>query len=181
MEPNKRVTSDQVGPEKVVERYFELIRDLRKGDECAVDKLMELWAPDGVFEFGGAPPVVGTFKGAMAIRTLYHNRVQSCRMSVAAEGAKRDERLGIVDTQVIRIRRSGTKILAGWTTTVGTSEDRGFDMGGSHQFTFERGKIKKLRVLTSAKATESQLERLSLKGLKVEDVGRLSLAAWPVV
>ena len=54
-------------------------------------------------------------------------------------------------------------------------------MGGSHQFTFERGKIKKLRVLTSAKATESQLERLSLEGLQVEDLGRLSLAAWPVV
>jgi hypothetical protein len=102
-------------------------------------------------------------------------------MSVADAGGKKGESLGIVDTQIVRIRRSGTKYLAGWTTTIGTSADRGFDMGGSHQFTFERGKIKKLRVLTSAKATASQLERLSFDGLKVQDVGRLSLAAWPVV
>jgi ketosteroid isomerase-like protein len=179
---NPRTDSNKKsGPEQAVERYFELIRDLRKGDEAAVDALMEMWAPDGVFEFAGAPPVVGTFKGAMAIRTLYHNRVQNCRMSVADDGARQDERLGVVDTQVLRIRRSGTKILAGWTTTVGTTRDRGFDMGGSHQFTFERGKIKKLRVLASGKATESGLERLSLEGLKVADIGRLSLAAWPVV
>lgn len=181
MGTSKRAKGEPTGPEKIVEHYFELIRDLRKGDEAAVDKLMELWAPDGVFEFAGAPPVVGTFKGAMAIRTLYHNRVQNYRMSVAPEDAKREENLDLVDTKVLRIRRSGTKILAGWTTTVGTSTGRGFDVGGSHQFTFEKGKIKKMRVLTSGKAQPSELERFALKGLGVQDVGRLSLAAWPVV
>ena len=49
-----------------VEQYFTLIRDLRSGDEASVLKLMEMWDADGVFEFVGAPPLVGTYKGAVA-------------------------------------------------------------------------------------------------------------------
>jgi hypothetical protein len=48
------------GMEKVVKTYFELIRSLRAGDETSVPRLMELWDPDGTFDFAGAPPLVGT-------------------------------------------------------------------------------------------------------------------------
>ena len=73
-------------PEQIVERYFAYIRDLRRGDEAAADRLMELWDDDGVFEFAGAPPVTGTFKGHNAIHVLYKNRAKAAGMRLTLEG-----------------------------------------------------------------------------------------------
>ena len=46
---------------------------------------MELWEPEGTFEFAGSPPVEGTYKGAMAIQTLYKNRLRSSGMGLKVE------------------------------------------------------------------------------------------------
>ncbi len=171
---------------KPVEQYFKLIRDLRSGDEESVPKLIEMWDQDGVFEFVGAPPLVATYKGAVAIQTLYKNRVHSSKMPIqlegraAAKGASHAT-LGIVDTDVTHLRTNGNRAVAGWRTTIGTADGAGFDVAGSHQFTFENGKIKHLRVSISPKADESRDAKLSVAHLTVTDVGRLSLAAWPVV
>lgn len=174
-------TSDR---QEIVQHYFSLIQELRSGNEEAVSGLMDLWDDDGTFQFVGAPPVVGTFEGAMAIRTLYKNRAQSHRMKVSME-AKDDGpaelSLDVVETNVTHVREKDGRVLAGWRTTVGTAEGQGFDVAGSHQFTFEGDKIKHLRVTVSPKADDSHLESLSLEKLSVSDVGRLSLAAWPVV
>jgi ketosteroid isomerase-like protein len=172
------------GLEKVVNTYFKLIRDLRRGDEKSVPRLMELWDQDGTFEFAGSPPVVGTFKGAMAINTLYKNRLSTSgmRLNVETRAAKsQDVTLGVVDTEITNMRTNGSRVVVGWRTTIGTEENLGFDVAGSHLFNFENGKIKSLRVSVSPKPDQSHLANLRAENLSVTDVGRLSLAAWPVV
>lgn len=189
-------------PQDVVNRYFELIRELRKGEPEAVDKLVELWADNGVFEFAGAEPVTGIYKGRNAIHVLYKNRVGACDMPLklvgdgarpAASDIARDVALGVVDTQVNRMRTLSAghasdksdagarsqRVAVGWTTVIGTADQRGFQVTGNHAFTFKNGKISALKVMVSPKADTTP--GLSLDGLAVADIGRLSLAAWAVV
>jgi hypothetical protein len=180
----KLTDSAAKGMEKVVDTYFKLIRSLRAGDENSVPRLMELWDPEGTFDFAGSPPLVGTFKGAVAIQTLYANRVKTPGMKLQLEGKSgksRDVTLGVVDTEVTHLRTDGNRAVVGWRTTIGTEEKQGFDVAGSHLFTFQNGKIKTLRVSISPKPDESQIANLSTTDLSVSDIGRLSLAAWPVV
>ena len=170
--------------EPAVIKYFKLVRALRNGDESSVGKLMEMWQEDGVFEFAGTPPVTGVFSGAAAIQTLYKNRLKSSGMAVRVDSTKikaREVSLGIVDTEVTHVRTNGKRIVAAWRTTIGTDKGHGFDVAGSHVFTFEDGKIKNLRIMVSPKPEESHLKELKRDDLSVTDVGRLSLAAWAVV
>ena len=189
-------------PQEIVRRYFELIRELRNGQEDAVGKLLELWNDDGVFEFAGAEPVTGIYKGKNAIHVLYKNRVAACGMplklagtgaAVARNDVARDVALGVVDTQIHRIRTIATRptgskgvanarnerVAAGWTTLVGTDGRHGFQVAGNHVFLFRNGKISSLKVTVSPRAEATP--GLALDGLAVVDIGRLSLAAWAVV
>jgi len=168
--------------EKIVEQYFKLIRELRSGKAAAVEELTALWDPDGVFEFAGAPPVTGTFKGKVAIQTLYSNRVKATGMplKLEAKAAHQEAALGTVDTQVHKTRTMDeNRVVAGWTTTIGTKEGLGFQVAGSHAFTFRDGKISSLKVVISPKHEEAA--NLKAATLSVNDIGRLALAAWPVV
>lgn len=179
--------------EDLVNTYFAYIKELRAGREDAVDKLVDLWDEDGVFEFAGAPPVVGTFKGRNAIHALYKNRVKACDMPLKLTGdaqfaAAQQVALGKVDTQVHRIRAldkglaaqaTPERVAAGWTTVIGTSDQRGFEVSGNHTFTFKGDRIASLKVVVSPKPDPSA--GLQLAGLAVDDIGRLSLAAWAVV
>lgn len=188
-------------PEATVNKYFEYVRQLRNGQAEAIDKLVDLWADDGIFEFAGAPPVTGTYKGKNAIHVLYKNRHAACGMPLkltakAARASAADVALGVVDTQVHRMRavaetrsakaakaaRSSARtqrVAAGWTTVIGAADQRGYQVTGNHAFTFRDGKIAALKVTVSPKPAETP--GLSLKELKVEDIGKLSLAAWAVV
>lgn len=187
----------------VINQYFAYIRELRNGKKEVVDKLIDLWAEDGIFEFSGAPAVKGTYKGRNAINVLYKNRVNACGMPLKLEGNHKtpeamavasEVALGAVETHVNRIRTLGTpvsmvqdvltaekphRVAVGWTTTIETDDKRGFNIGGSHTFTFKDGKISALKVSVSVKPQVS--EGLSLDNLTVKDIGRLSLAAWAVV
>ena len=178
--------------QELVERYFSYVRDLRAGNEGAVDRLVELWDEDGVFEFAGAPPVVGTFKGRNAIHALYKNRVRAGGMPLTFDtedkaAAAREAALGLVDTRINRIRSLGAKaedssperVAVGWTTVIGTTDQRGYELSGNHTFSFKGDRIASLKVVVSPKADRS--EGLRLEGLSIDDIGRLSLAAWAVV
>lgn len=187
---------------EVINRYFSYIRELRNGKAEAVDRLIELWDEDGVFEFAGTAPVTGTYKGRNAIHVLYKNRVNACGMPLKLEGSlaspagalAREVALGAVDTHVNRMRNlpasassakstkaaeKSQRVAVGWTTTIGTDDKRGFEVGGSHIFTFKGDKISALKVSVSPKPEAS--EGLALADLAVQDIGRLSLAAWAVV
>ena len=171
--------------QKVVDKYFALIKDLRNHKEGSVEKLVDLWDEDGIFEFAGAPPVTGTFRGLMAIHTLYKNRFQASGMPLKLEAdsaKKKNIALGVVDTEVHRTRMLGgsaEKIVAGWTTRLSTDDGRGFNVSGAHTFTFKNGKISTLKVVISPKPDSAP--KLAIEGLTVNDIGRLALAAWPVV
>jgi len=183
-----RVDKAETKHEKIVEHYFNLIRKLRAGEQGSVEKLVDLWETDGRFEFAGAPPVTATFEGRHAIHVLYRNRFEANGMPLRLEGTDgyKDERqlevaLGVVDTEVHRIRMIDERVVAGWTTTIGTSDQRGFKISGSHTFTFRDGRVASLKIVVSPRADEAPNADLSLEGLAVEDIGRLSLAAWAVV
>lgn len=142
--------------------------------------------------------MTGIYKGKNAIHVLYKNRVAACGMPLklagdAAGPTAADVALGTVDTQVNRMRtlaagRSaaksgvtvrGQRVAVGWTTVVGTEDQRGFQVTGNHAFTFKDGKINSLKVTVSPKAEDTP--GLSLQGLTLTDIGRLLLAAWAVV
>ncbi|HET7541445.1 MAG TPA: nuclear transport factor 2 family protein [Polyangiaceae bacterium] len=169
--------------EDLVTTYFELVNELRQGKEGAVDKLVDMWDSDGVFEFAGAPPVSGTFQGRNAIHTLYRNRLRANGMPFRLEGdpagSVGNVELGIVSTKPRRVRVMDGKVVVGWATEVGTADKHGFSVSGSHTFKFKDGKIVSLKVVVSPKADETP--QFDLKALGVEDIGRLSLAAWMVV
>ena len=175
--------------EDTVRHYFDLIRELRTGVEGAPERLSELWHPDGVFEFAGSPPVTGTFVGVNAITVLYQNRFAANGMPLKLQGVQNNETkgadgidtaLGVVDTDVHGLRvLDEERVVAGWTTVIGTRDGHGFQVSGSHSFTFKDDKISKLRIVVSPKPDAT--ERFDASALSVDDIGRLSLAAWAVV
>ena len=170
--------------EKLVEKYFEQIQSLRDGNENSVDELMKLWNTDGVFEFSGSAPLIGTYKGELAIRTLYNNRLKSNGMELKLHAGRKDFKsfnLGIVKTDISHVKTNDDKIIVGWKTTIGTKDGLGYDISGSHLFLVVNEKIKSLRVTISTKPEVSSLKELSMEELSIQDIGRLSLAAWPVV
>jgi ketosteroid isomerase-like protein len=174
--------------QKTVKDYFSYIRDLRSGKQEAVDKLIALWDADGVFEFAGAPPLTAKFEGRNAIHVLYKNRLNSSGMplkleTTAKKAADVNVALGVVDTEVHRTRMlEDDKVVAGWTTVIGTDHGQGFEVSGAHTFTFRDGKISNLRVVISPRPeTTTKAANLSLQDLAVDDIGQLSLAAWAVV
>lgn len=169
--------------EELVRTYFERVNDLREGKEEAVDQLVDMWDVDGTFEFAGAPPVNGTFRGRNAIHALYRNRLRANGMPVRLQSSRAgrpgDAELGLVSTKPKRIRVMDDKVVVGWATEIGTSDKQGFGVSGSHTFTFKDGKILSLAVVVSPKADE--VSHFDLSTLAVDDIGRLSLAAWMVV
>lgn len=194
------MSAKNVDPQKLIDNYFRCIKDLRNGNEAAVDKLVGMWSEEGVFEFAGAPPVTGVFKGINAIHVLYKNRVKACGMPLELAGAKtpagksfaRNVALGAVDTHIDRSRAIAVedkstpgsasktqRVVVGWTTVIGTDDSRGFEVNGSHAFTFTDGRISHLKVNVSSKPRASA--NLDLDHLAVKDIGRLALAAWAVV
>ncbi len=170
---------------RIVDEYFELVRALRGGVDDSVDKLTDMWDADGVFEFCGAPPLNARYTGRTAIKTLYKNRLHANGMEVRldSESAKKLDRadvtLGDVDTEVVKVREHDGKLVAGWTTRVGTHQKVGFAVSGSHTFSFKDGKIASLKVVVSPKADAAT--DLDIEALTINDIGRLALAAWPVV
>lgn len=171
--------------EKLVNEYFEQIHALRNGVDSSVEKLTDMWIDDGVFEFCGTPPLNAKYCGRTAIKTLYKNRLQANGMEVkldkmSAESlGHADVTLHDVETEVKRIRAHDDKLVAGWSTRIGTDQGIGFNVSGSHTFSFKDGKISSLKVVISPKPDDAP--NLRMEALTVNDIGRLALAAWPVV
>ena len=171
--------------EKVVDLYFHFVRGLRNGMADAVDQRVDMWDTDGVLEFAGEPPLNAKFVGRTAIHTLYRNRLYARNMPVHLEGkstkqsAAGEALLSVAESEVQHMHAYGDSVVAGWETLVSTDDDRGFAVSGSHVFTFKGDKIASLRVIVSPKP--DRVANLNLEGLTVNDIGRLTLAAWAIV
>lgn len=173
----------QAPEQKVVESYFRHIRELRDGKATAVQALLDLWNPDGVIEFAGASPVTGSFRGRNALHVFYKNRLQSKNMAVKLDRktktSKETDVVDLIESEPQHIRAEDGAVVANWNTVVSTRAGQGFQVAGSHTFTFRGGKIANIRVVVSPQA--EPMKDLRIEGLTVDDIGRLSLAAWAIV
>lgn len=174
-----------ISHEKTVDLYFHFVRGLRNGITDAVDQLVDLWDADGVLEFAGEPPLNAKFVGRTAIHTLYRNRLYAQNMPIQLEGeakkrtATGEAMLSVAESEIQHMRAYDDSVIAGWETLVSTDDDRGFAVSGSHVFTFKNGKIASLQIIISPKPDRAA--NLNMEGLTVNDIGRLTLAAWAIV
>lgn len=100
--------------------------------------------------------------------------------SASKQRGTQDIELGLVESNVNRIKLMDSgRAVAAWTTIVSTVDKRGFQVSGSHEFTFKDGKISTLKIVVSPRPHEAK--GLNLEDLSVQDVGQLSKAAWAVV
>ena len=93
--------------------------------------------------------------------------------------AQRYAVLGVVDTDVHRVKMQDDAAVAGWTTTISTEDGQGLQVSGRHRFKFEDARI--TQVIGSVTPQPKQASGLSMDDLAIANVGRLSLAAWAVV
>jgi len=167
----------------VVETFFSYLGKLHEGDESVVEKVVELWDDEGVWEFLGAYPSEGKFKGKVALQVLFKNLAHSATMPVFLEKGKitniESRKFEIRDMHVV-----GEMVVANWDQVVTTKDGRGIAISGSTKFHFKGDKISKLDVIALPKS-EAELRKLmpalSMKELTITDIGRLALAAWAVV
>lgn len=150
--------------ERVMDSYFSTFSAIQKGDEGAVDRMMELWSDDGRCQVVGAGAFPDEYRGRNAIRSLYKGIAQS---------PARD-----VQTEKGQMRSTATEVIVEWTSQVAAGANR-LEVGGSNQFQFKDDKISSLKIVLSPKGAAGR--KLKLHELAVNDVGRLALAAWAVV
>ena len=170
---------------KVMDAYFDYLNQVYEQKEGALEKLLDLWDDDGIFEFCSTPPVTGTFHGKNAIHALYKARANVKGMPVNLEGNRTDAvyeeaALGFVKREIDRMQTVNKDRVTAWTTAyIATADGRGFKCVGNYTAQFKSGKISKVRITISP--TVDAVSDLKLEGLSVDDIGRLALAAWAVV
>lgn len=169
----------------VVETYFAAVAAMRSGDKTAVNKMMSLWGADGVLQVLGGRgddgwPRSKIYEGSKAIQSRFESMLKSDRVALTGASGK-----VAVDVKFVvgKIREEGNTVTAMVTATLSTGEDspRSFQIEEKKfDFTFDKGKIRKVvEDVSWADAVVSQrLERVGL--LSVQDIGRLTLAAWAI-
>jgi len=168
-----------------MDAYFDYLNQVYEQKEGAIEKLLDLWDDDGVFEFRSTPPVTGVFHGKNAIHALYKARSNVKGMPLKLEGRSTDAvheeaALGFVKREVNLMKTVNKDRVTAWTTAyIATSDGRGFQCAGNYTCTFKNGKISKVQITISP--TVDAAPDLTLEGLTVNDIGRLALAAWAVV
>jgi ketosteroid isomerase-like protein len=167
-----------------IQKYFEDLNKVYTREPGAVERLLDLWTDDGVFEFCGAPPVTGVFHGKNAVHVLYTSRFRLQGMTVTLPGGDgtlpRKTAVQFVHRTVNRVKVVADDIVSAWTTaTISTADGSGFECSGNYTCRFRDGKIAKVRIVVSPKGEAAQ--GLRFQDLAVEDIGRLALAAWAVV
>ena len=167
-----------------IQKYFEELNKVYTREPGAVERLLELWNDDGVFEFCGAPPVTGVFHGKNAVHVLYKNRFHLRGMPVTLQGTAtigpKSSSVQFVHRRIDRVNVVADDVITAWTTaTIGAAGDAGFECSGNYTCTFRDGKIAKVRVVVSPKGEAA--EGLRFEDLSIDDIGRLALAAWAVV
>lgn len=170
---------------KLVTQFFEYMDAFHRGDESAIEKMLDIWDDEGSFEFAGAYPLVGEFRGRAALNVLFKNLANSSSMPVLLE-KKGDAVLKNLEVKLTEVELFGDRAMANFEQVVSTKDNRGIFIVGSGTFTFKEHEITnvKLTVMPLPKLEGTTLkvpERLSMKELTIRDIGRLSLAAWAVV
>ncbi len=168
----------------MVERFFEYSAALHEGDESVVEKLLDLFDEDASWEFLGRYPLVGKFRGRMALHVLFKNQAQAAAMTIPLE-ARKEARISKISPVVVQDTvADGGKAVVNWDQWVHLDGHEAFPLTGCTTFYFKHGKIGRVTgiVLPRRDVSDKALPaEMSLADLTVDDIGRLALAAWPVV
>jgi ketosteroid isomerase-like protein len=164
----------------VIKKFFTCLKKIHAGDLKAVDAMLKLWDEDGTIELTGISPYTGKFTGLNAIAVLYKNVARSAGMPLKLEKDRKETALGPRKFNVESIRAVGeNRVVANWTTVISTKDGRGFLVAGGDTFVLKGNKIYSDLFIQSPKA--EIVRGFKMEGLTVNDIGRLALAAWPVV
>lgn len=166
---------------KLAQSFLKSFSAIKNGDSAAVDKIMEMWARDGTFEFDGVQELNGSFKGTMALDVLFSSIARTAKSGNEARGLRK---LNINKLEFGEVRSIADECYCNWTQVISGSEGQGALINGIIKLTFRDGLVTAAKVVAVPLmgATDDMLpEGLSMKKLKIDDIGRLALAAWAVV
>lgn len=174
---------------KTVEAYFAAVTDLRSGEMGALNNMMSLWKDDGVLNVLAGTgddgwPRSKVYEGADAILARFKAMVNPERVKLTDVGKD----VGInVKSVVGEVRESGKTVTATVMIIVSTDEDNPRSIHieeNKFAFTFDGGKIQKvIEDVSWSGATVSQKIMspfVDTKSLSIQDIGRLTLAAWAI-
>lgn len=169
----------------VVKNYFGTAAALFSGDEGAIDRMMSLWAVGATLNVVGANDGDGwnrckTYEGTAAIRKRYE-AMMGPKTRLAS--ANRDARLHVTFT-VREVRVEGDVVSAIVTASMNTDERSPRELKVEQMnftFTLENGKIQKaVENVDWSGAIASHRIAGPDGSLSVQDIGRLTLAAWAI-
>lgn len=150
--------------ESIIESYFAAFNAIQKGDERAVDRMMDLWHESGHCQVVGAGKLPDEYRGLNAVRALYKGIARAPRQEIHTERG--------------RTRATKEDVVVEWTSQIGI-DPKPLKVDGSNAFSFKDNRISDLKIVLSPKGATGQ--QLKLHELEVSDIGRLALAAWAVV
>jgi hypothetical protein len=170
---------------ELVKSYFATVAAMRAGEKQAVTKMMALWNPDGVLEVLGGRgddgwPRSKVYKGTKEIQARFEAMLQAS--PILLSGAK--GKVGFdVRVMVGDISEKGNTASALVTATVsaGKAGLQSFQIEEKKfVFTFAKDRIQKaVEDVSWSDAVVSN--RVTATGaLSVQDIGRLTLAAWAI-
>ncbi len=166
---------------ELTKKFLAAFKRIKGGDSTAVDEIIEYWVRDGTFSFDGVPELNGSFQGTMALDTLFSSIARTAESGNEARGLKK------LRTNLLEfgdIRSVGNECYCDWKQIISGEEGQGALINGSIKLTFREGLVSSAKVVAVPvmDATDEMLPKgLSMKDLKVDDIGRLALAAWAVV
>ena len=165
----------------IVTTYFEYLAAIHAGEEAAVEQILDLFDDEASWEILGPHPLVGEFKGRLALEVLFRNLTQVGRLTIRL-GERRVKVEKIAPVEVTRQVELAGRFVADWTQEVRIGDREGIVLDGSTTFYLKDGKIARLRsVAMPRRSPEALPPGLSIEELTVSDIGRLALAAWAVV
>jgi hypothetical protein len=168
---------------RLMDTFVDRIKELHAGKKESVGKMLELWDQDGLWEYAGPPPLVGSFRGTVALNVLFKNLTTVSEMELP-RGTKRSGVVTVHDFKVLGSSATAEKGDLEWVQVLGFGDANGGALRGHVSFTFKGRKIGSVRavIMPVPEASDRLLPRgLSLGDLTVKDIGRLALAAWAVV
>jgi hypothetical protein len=166
---------------KLTKSFLASFKAIKNGDSSAVNDIMKLWSRDGIFQFDGVPELNGGFQGTMALDVLFSSIARSAKEGNEARGLKK---LKSNKLEFGEIRCVDDECYCDWKQVISDKKGRGALINGSIKLTIRKGTVVAAKVVAvpALDATDDMLPKgLSMKDLKVDDIGRLALAAWAVV
>lgn len=173
--------------ENMAKAYFAAVADIRSGNDAGVEKMMSLWADDGVLEVSGGTGEDGwprrkVYKGSRAIRARFAAMMKPDKVHII--DIDRDVASSVkVVVGEINVDKASRTATAAVTAALSTDEDtpRSFGIEAKNfVFSFDNEKIQHVSEDVSWSDAVVTFNLMGPGSLSVQDIGRLTLAAWAI-